>query len=188
MYTSEANHFGGWENFRNAWEDIFGQNRVNGIWNGHIHAYERYYEKGVDYMVAGTGGGPSIELSTPRYKGHRNSLENTLAYARVTVDSRAGYSTVQIMRVADVSKDNKRVIQAYPPGTEFEKFLISRTKTNRPNWDLNDDYICNKADLLIIESYWGQSSVPGWIQADLNNDGTINLGDMVSAGMNWEME
>jgi hypothetical protein len=185
LYTSEPNHFGGWENFQNSWENILIQNKVNGVWNGHIHAYERYYEKDIDYMVIGSGGGPSTQLSTPKFEGYRNGLENGLAYAKITVDPKSEYAEVQIMRVADISADNKQIVKIYPPDTEFESFVISRTALNRPDWDLNDDYICNDEDIAIIESHWKQSDVPGWIPADLNKDGIVDMRDAILLGLHW---
>lgn len=122
MYTSEANHFGGWENFKQDWENIFIDNGVNAVWNGHIHAYERYWENGVMYMVVGIGGGPYGTLSEDKYAGYQNSLERALGYAKVTVNT-DGTTKVEIIKVADISLDGKEV-KELPPGTVFETFTL----------------------------------------------------------------
>jgi hypothetical protein len=185
LYTSESNHFGGWENFRNAWENIFIKNGVNGVWNGHIHAYERYFEKSINYMVIGTGGGPPVNLPDLKYTGYRNGLVNSLAYAKVTVDAQSNFATVQIIRVAEILEDNKQVTMVYSPETEFENFVISRTGFIRPDWDLNDDNVCNQTDAAEVELHWGESGKAGWIQEDLNHDGVIGLADLVWLGLHW---
>ncbi len=42
LYTSDSKHFGGWENLREAWESEFNDNGVLAVFNGHVHAYERF--------------------------------------------------------------------------------------------------------------------------------------------------
>ncbi len=69
LYTSDSKHFGGWENLREAWEDDFNDNGVLAVFNGHVHAYERFLVNDTNYFVAGIGGGPSYNLATPRYTG-----------------------------------------------------------------------------------------------------------------------
>lgn len=124
IYTSETNHFGGWENFRNEWENIFISQGVDVVWNGHIHAYERYLENNIMYMVVGIGGGPYSTLSTDKYPGYRNSLERSLGYAKVTIDPDAGTALVQVVRVADISMDGK-IITELPEGTIFETYTVT---------------------------------------------------------------
>lgn len=126
LYTSDPDHFGGWANLRAAWEGLFQTHGVAAVWNGHVHAYERYLENGIQYMVMGTGGGPLVQLSTEKYDGYQNSLENSLAYAKVTVDPSAGTATVQIIRVADISLDNTQVTTVYPQNTVFETVVLTR--------------------------------------------------------------
>lgn len=125
MYTSEANHFGGWENVKQDWEDIFIDNGVNAVWNGHIHAYERYLENNIMYMVMGIGGGPYGTLAKDKYAGYQNSLERGLGYAKVTVDPKAGIAKVEIIRVADISLDGKEVTEL-PSGTVLETFILNQ--------------------------------------------------------------
>jgi PKD repeat protein len=129
MYTSWDGHFGGWENLKSAWEELFIAHGVDAAWSGHVHAYERYLESGIMYSVVGIGGGPLGTLNAIKYTGYRNSLEHSLGYARVTVDPGAGTTTVQMVRVADVSPDNLTVTTVYPPGTVFEMYSLPPTCT-----------------------------------------------------------
>lgn len=183
-YTSDLKHFGGWENLRAAWEGIFIENGVDAVWNGHVHAYERYIENGITYTVLGTGGGPTYMLNTEKYTGYQNSLEYSLAYARVTVDPDAGTATVRIIRVADISPTGDGITTVYPPGTVYDTFTLTQAGA-APGWDLNGDHVINIGDVVKIGLVWGQSGSGGWIPEDLNNDGTINIGDVVVVGLHW---
>lgn len=124
IYTSEPNHFGGWENFKSEWENIFIANQVNAVWNGHIHVYERFLENGIMYIVGGTGGGPYGTLATSKFSGYQNSLERSLGYSKVTIDPGMGTAIVQFIRVADISIDGKQVT-LLPPGSVFETYSLS---------------------------------------------------------------
>ncbi|MDD5511050.1 MAG: PKD domain-containing protein [Dehalococcoidales bacterium] len=125
MYTSEAEHFGGWVEVFTEWYDLFNSYAIDAVWNGHIHAYERFIDNDIPYCVIGTGGGPLYVLGEARYDGYQNSLEHSLAYARVTVDPDDDIATVQIIRVADIAPDNSQVTTLYPPGTVFETFVLA---------------------------------------------------------------
>lgn len=124
IYTSEANHFGGWENFKSDWENIFIANQVAAVWSGHIHVYERYLENGIMYIVGGTGGGPYDILEPTRFAGHQNSLEHCLGYSKVTLNPVLGTAIVQFIQVADISIDGKQVT-LLPPGVVFETFILT---------------------------------------------------------------
>jgi hypothetical protein len=64
----------------------------------------------------GIGGGPSYPLAEEKIDGYRNSLENTLGYARVTVNGDEAF--MEIIKVANCS--GTEVISLYPPNTVFE--------------------------------------------------------------------
>jgi hypothetical protein len=182
LYTSDPNHFGGWANLRSEWEGLFQAHSVDAVWNGHMHAYERYLENGIQYMVMGTGGAPLYQLGEERYDGYQNSLENSLAYAKVTVDPSAGTSTVQVIRVADVSLDNAQVATVYPQNTVFETVVITQAQ---PDWDLNSDHVCNIGDVVVIGLHWSETGDPGWIPQDINRDGVIDTLDVAIIGLHW---
>jgi len=55
----------------------------------------------------------------------------------------------------------------------------------QPEWDLNNDHVCNIGDVVKVGLVWGQTGSAGWIPEDLNNDGVINIGDVVVLGLHW---
>ncbi|MBN2098199.1 MAG: PKD domain-containing protein [Dehalococcoidia bacterium] len=182
LYTSDPNHFGGWANLRSAWEGLFQTHGVDAVWNGHMHAYERYLEDGIQYLVMGTGGAPLYPLGEEKYDGYQNSLENSLALAKATVDPAAETTTVEIIRVADVSADNAEVTTLYPQNTVFETVVIMQ---GQPAWDLNGDHVCNICDVVVMGLHWGETGDPGWIPEDVNNDGVIDMLDVKVIGLHW---
>jgi hypothetical protein len=184
MYTSDPRHFGGWLNLRAAWEDLLISHGVKAVWNGHCHAYERYLENGINHIVIGTGGAPCYQLSSPKCEGYQNSLENSLGYARVSVDPLAGTARVQFIRVADISSDNSTVTAIYPPGTVYDSFLLT-SAIKPPGWDLNGDHACNIGDLVALGWRWGETGPQSWTPEDLNADGVINIGDVTILGLHW---
>jgi hypothetical protein len=118
-YSSSPKNWGGWLHTRTFWEPLFIENGVNAVFNGHVHAYERYWENGIHYAVLGTGGGPCYQLEEAKIVGYRNSFEYTLGYARVTVNGDEAF--MDVIKVADISPDDGEVVQIYPPNTVFER-------------------------------------------------------------------
>ncbi len=129
-YSSDERHWGGWTSFRDYWEDIFINNSVDAVFNGHVHVYERYEEKGVQYVVLGCGGAPLYSLAEGKIPGYQNSFEHTLGYARITMDD--DNATIDVIKVADVSGDNKEVTHIYPPHTIFERVVLNQTSIPAP--------------------------------------------------------
>ena len=91
---------------------------VDAVFNAHVHVYERYLRNSIHYMVFGNGGAPFYLLDEEKIEGYRNSLENTLGYARITVNGNE--AIMDVIKVAEISGDNQEVVQMYPPGTVFE--------------------------------------------------------------------
>jgi hypothetical protein len=89
-----------------------------------VHAYERLRANGITYVVAGTGGGPFYELSETKLPESRSSLENTLGYARVTVDAENGTVKMAFIPVADCSSGEPAL---YEHGTVFETAIFGST-------------------------------------------------------------
>lgn len=118
LYSSNTKNWGGNPQLRDLWEDIFIQNHVYAVFNGHIHAYERIYAHGIQYIVNGMGGGPSYDLDEKKVAGYQNSMEYVLGYAKITVNG--DKCTIDIIRVADISREGKGVEKIYPPNTVFE--------------------------------------------------------------------
>jgi predicted phosphodiesterase len=125
-YSSDARNYGGWELSRTHWEDIFVEAGVSAVFSGHVHAYERYLVRGLNYFVVGTGGGTLSDLSPEIPAGGQNRLAKTLGYARVTVDS--DEVTVDFIQVARISDDSRQVLGLYPWGSVFETVTIEPTQ------------------------------------------------------------
>jgi hypothetical protein len=123
LYTSDRNHWGGDPDLRDHWEQVLMENGVNAVFNAHMHAYERYWENGIHHVVLGIGGAPCYELADEKIDGYRNSLEHTLGYARITIDG--DEASMEVIKVAELSVDNREVINVYPPGTVFETVSLS---------------------------------------------------------------
>jgi len=121
-YSSDARNYGGWELSRTQWGDVFAEAGVTALFSGHVHAYERYLVQGLNYFVVGTGGGPLSDLSPEIPADCQNRLAKTLGYARVTVDS--DQVTVDFIKVARISDDNRQVLEIYPLGSVFETVTI----------------------------------------------------------------
>jgi acid phosphatase type 7 len=128
-FSSDARNYGGWELSREYWEDIFAGAGVTAVFSGHVHAYERYLVRGLNYFVVGTGGGTLADLSPDIPAGGQNRLANTLGYARVTVDSRE--VTVDFVQVARISADNRQVLGVYPFGSIFETVTLEPSEGQR---------------------------------------------------------
>ncbi len=128
MYSAEINHWGGYENIRRSWEDLFVREGVSAVFSAHVHAYEHFEEKGIHYFTIATGGAPFYPLSPQNPEGYRNSLENTLAYAIVTVNGSSGTTTVEVIEVARVLD---KEITTFPPGTVFDRVIISPSAHDR---------------------------------------------------------
>ncbi|MDG6257090.1 MAG: PKD domain-containing protein [Methanomicrobiaceae archaeon] len=147
-YTSEESHWGGYTNIREEWEDIFIANGVDVVTNGEVHVYERYEVNGITYMVLGIGGGPSYPIAEEKIEGYQNSLENTLGYAKVTIDPQAGTATVEIKPVAEIATDGSGVAYIYPEGSVYETFVLE-LPTGPRIWYVDDD---GGADFATIQA------------------------------------
>jgi hypothetical protein len=184
MYTSEEDHFGGWVEMFSEWQDFFLNNSIDAVWNGHIHAYERYLNDGIMYTVIGTGGGVSYPLSETKYDGYQNSLEHCLAYAKVTIDPTADTATVEIIRVADISIDNTEVSMVYPPGTVFETYVLTHpTITASASVNGNIDPCGEIAVEYGNDQTFTITPDPGYTVADILVDG-VSVGKVASYTFN----
>jgi hypothetical protein len=121
-YSSDSRNYGGWQQSREYWEDVFIEKGVTAAFSGHSHAYERYLVTGINHFVVGTGGGALTDFSPEIPPDCQNRLAKTLGYLRVTVDSKE--VTVDFVKVARVSDDNREVMEIYPFGTIFETVTL----------------------------------------------------------------
>jgi predicted phosphodiesterase len=126
LYTSEENHFGGFENLQKVYEPVFLSRNVSVVFNGHVHAYERIEKSGITYITEGRGGAPAYSLNATKMPGSGKSRENTLGYSRITIDSATESLSIDVIQVAGVSSDLRNVTHIFPNTVidriEFNKY------------------------------------------------------------------
>jgi predicted phosphodiesterase len=120
QFSSSERNYGGWKHLEALWGPTFRDRGVDAVFNGHVHAYERLESKGIQYIVAGTGGGPFYSLRTPRIEESRASRESTLGYVRVSVDPELERLTLEYVCVADMLGD---VLLEYPRGIVMDRVV-----------------------------------------------------------------
>jgi len=125
IYSSEAKHFCGWLNMRDAWEPTFISHNVSAVFQGHVHVYERDMSGGVMYITEGRGGSPFYALNATKIPSYQKSLENSLGYTRIRLDPARATTTVSVLQVADFAADGSSLQTLYPQGTVFEKFELT---------------------------------------------------------------
>jgi len=54
-----------------------------------------------------------------------------------------------------------------------------------PNWDVNQDGICDANDNSLVSSRYGETGAPGWIREDVDNNGQIQVFDLVLISINY---
>ena len=103
IYSSTSNGGVANEGLRSLWEPIFIENKVDIIFNGHMHCYEHFYVNGIHYVVTGGGGAPLQAPVSATAEGTVFRCYGVLHYVLVTVD-KDGMS-VEVIPVATVSDD-----------------------------------------------------------------------------------
>lgn len=121
LYTSEINHWGGYEDIQKKWGPVFQSGGVNAVFSAHVHAYEHFQVKGIHYFTVATGGAPSYALSRDKPDGYVYSRENILGYTRVTLNSRK--VLLEFVPVAEV-KDKQIVV--LPEGMVGERVTVTK--------------------------------------------------------------
>ncbi|MDD5418854.1 MAG: metallophosphoesterase family protein [Methanomicrobiaceae archaeon] len=122
-YTAHAKQPGGNVAIRNAWSSLFEGRGVSAVFNAHVHVYERYLVNGTQYMVVGCGGAPLYSLAPKKGDHYQSSLEYTLGYVRVHVSPEG--VTAEMVPVAQISEDNREIVEIYPEGAVFETVRIA---------------------------------------------------------------
>jgi predicted phosphodiesterase len=148
LYTSEENHFGGFENLQKALEPVFLSGNVSVVFNGHVHAYERIEKSGITYITEGRGGAPAYKLNETKIAGSVKSQENMLGYSRVTIDPVTGSLNVDVIQVADVSSDLRNVTQIYQQDTVFDSTTLRKPDKK------NNQYIHSSAPQLTLSGVY----------------------------------
>jgi len=57
--------------------------------------------------------------------------------------------------------------------TESESFVVP------PNWDITMDGTVSVIDLISISNQLGQSGIFGWVREDVDNNGVVELSDII---------
>jgi predicted phosphodiesterase len=126
LYTSEANHFGGFENLQKAFEPVFLSENVSVVFNGHVHAFERIEKSGITYITEGRGGAPAYLLNATKMSGSEKSQEKTFGYSRITIDPSTESLSIDVIQVADVSSDLRNVTKIFPQDAIFEHLELKQ--------------------------------------------------------------
>jgi predicted phosphodiesterase len=149
LYTSEENHFGGFENLQKAFEPVFLSENVSVVFNGHVHAFERIEKSGIMYFTEGRGGAPAYRLNETKMEGSVRNMENSLGYSRVTIDPENGTLRIDVIRVAEISPDLRNVTQIFTntviDSIEFNKYdqLPRRISSLKPFQLLSVVFSCD---------------------------------------------
>jgi len=126
LYTSEPNHFGGFTNLQRMFEPVFLSGNVSVVFNAHVHAYERIEHAGITYLTEGRGGAPAYRLDDNGMEGSQRRQENSLGYSRITTDPVNGTMTIEVITIAEVSRDLRTVSRIYSEETVLERIVLVR--------------------------------------------------------------
>lgn len=69
-----------------SWHPLFVEYRVDLVFSGHVHSYERIVKDGITYVVTGGGGAPTGRLES-RISGSKKAVGDTLHYLRISISS-----------------------------------------------------------------------------------------------------
>ena len=127
LYTSEENHFGGFENLQKMFEPVFLSGNASVVFNGHVHAYERIEQSGITYITEGRGGAPGYRLSEKKMDGSVRRRENSLGYSRVTVNPATQSLQIEVIEVAEVSSDLRNVTKISPEDTVIDRIELKKS-------------------------------------------------------------
>ncbi len=103
IYSSTWNGGVADEGLRSLWEPIFIENKVDIVFNGHMHCYEHFYVNGIHHVVTGGGGAPLQAPASATAEGTVFRSYGELHYVLVTVDK--DRMNVEVISVATVSGD-----------------------------------------------------------------------------------
>lgn len=148
LYTSEENHFEGFENLQKVFEPVFQSGNVSAVFNGHVHAYERIEQSGIMYITEGRGGAPAYLLNETKMEGSVRSRENSLGYSRVTINPATESLRIDVIQVADVSPDLRNVTQIFPMDT-----VIDRIELKKSGKQINSRIISSKSLPLLSDVF-----------------------------------
>ncbi len=126
---------------------LFEQSGVDMVFNGHSHAYERYTQNGIPYVVTGGGGAPLAAL---------------VADTRVPI-RQVGASLYHYLAI-DVTLPSLRLSARLPDGTEIDS--VQLFATNQPplavadGYALDEDTGLNVAAPGVLGNDWDRDADP----------------------------
>jgi predicted phosphodiesterase len=153
-YSATSSH-GDDANVKQYLVPLFEQNGVDIVFNGHSHAYERYFNNGIYYIVTGGGGAPLASLVTDTQEPIRQYGQSV--YHHCTID-------------VDVPGQSLTVSARYNNGTAFDTITITKTnKATNPNPSDGAIGVSLDADLswkagaggISHDVYFGTNPAPG---------------------------
>jgi predicted phosphodiesterase len=173
IYTSEENHFGGFENLKKSYEPVFLLGNVSVVFNGHVHAYERIEKSGITYITEGRGGAPAYPLNETKMEGSVRSLENSLGYSRMTINPESKSLDIDVIQVADVSPDLRNVSRIYPVGT-----YIDHVELKKPGNESIGGPVLSPRLPLLSDAFRCNSTKPSGYQILFGQFHFCNLSDL----------
>jgi len=102
------------------------------------------------------------DTSTTKYTMTKK-IGTTMYYSNRSLNQQGNYS--YRIQATDTSNNNA--------------FSSSHLFSLPPNWDINNDGLCNILDLEIVSNQYGKTGSHGWIRNDIDNNGIINILDMI---------
>ena len=58
--------------------------------------------------------------------------------------------------------------------------------TLAPNWDVSADGVCDLEDMDLISTQYGETGSSGWVREDVDNNGIIQVLDLVLISNHYE--
>ena len=55
-----------------------------------------------------------------------------------------------------------------------------------PNWDIDENGVCNVYDLMLVSNYYNSNGSNGWIREDTDNNGVIQVLDLVDISDHYD--
>jgi len=109
---SEADDIWGWD-VREATHAVMKRWRVDAVFNGHVHAYERFVQDDVVYVITGGGGAllnPSLDKGTTYPDDNRVKADLCYHFVRAEIGSKS--ASFRAIRAQDGSEIESFTIQA----------------------------------------------------------------------------
>jgi len=118
---------------------------------------------------------PVPDGGTIQFEDNGNNLAEPFS---VNASGQATYAT------SALSVGTHTITAIYSGDTNFLSSSGTVMQANNiPNWDINEDGICNYLDLSLLGLHWGETGTPGWIREDVNDDGVVNYLDLTILGL-----